>query len=146
MKVPVHDINSGMKIYRTDLAKNYIRLAPDTMSYSDIITLIFISNRHLVLEEPIRITPRLKGKSTIGIQTAFQTIMEILNIVTLFSPMKIFLPLAIFCMVAGLAVGIPIAAKGNGVSTGSLLGIFAGIIFFLLGLIAEQLSALRKKH
>ena len=144
MSVPIHDINSGMKIFRTALARKYIHLAPDTMSYSDIITLIFINNRHLVLEEPITITKRLEGKSTIGIETAFQTVMEIINIVILFNPARIFFPLALICLISGLAVGIPILVKGHGVSTGSLLGIFAGIIFFLLGLIAEQLSLIRR--
>jgi len=144
MTVPVYDLNSGMKIYTTGLAKKYIRLTPDTMAYSDIITLVFISNRHLVLEESITINPRLKGKSTIGINTAFQTVMEIINIVILFNPAKIFLPLAGLFVIAGLAIGLPIMLAGRGVSTGSLLGIFTGIIFFLLGLIAEQLSSIRK--
>lgn len=146
MKVPVHDLNSGMKVYRTDLAKNYIRLAPDTMSYSDIITLVFISNRHLVVEEPIIITKRLKGKSTISIETAFQTVMEIINIVILFNPMKIFLPLSILSIVVTLAWGIPLIILGRGVSVGTLLGLVSGLLFFLLGLIAEQLSLIRRKQ
>ena len=146
MHVPIQDLNSGMKVYRTELAKKYLHLVPDTMSYSDIITLIFINNRHLVLEEPITITPRLKGKSTIGVETAFQTVMEIINIVILFNPAKIFLPLSAIFIIAGIVVGLPILLAGHGVSTGSLLGISAGIFFFLLGLIAEQLSALRKNR
>ncbi len=144
MSVPVYDINSGMKIYRTELAEKYLGLTPDTMSYSDIITLIFINNRHLVLEKPIVINERLKGKSTIRMETAFQTIMEIINIVILFNPAKIFFPVALICFLVGLGVGIPVLLSGNGVSTGSLLGIFAAIIFLLFGLIAEQLSLIRR--
>jgi len=144
MHVPIYDINSGMKIYNTALAKKYICLAPDTMSFSDIIALIFINNRHLVIEVPIVVNKRNKGKSTIGIDTAFHTIMEIINIVILFNPMKIILPLSLVCFFIGLLVGLPILLRGHGVSTGALLGIIAGIIFFLLGLIAEQLSAIRK--
>ena len=146
MTVPIHDINSGMKVYRTDLAQKYLYLTPDTMSFSDIITLVFINNRHLVLEEPIKITPRLKGKSTIGIQTAFQTVMEIINIVTLFSPMKIFLPLSIMSILLTLSWGIPLIILRKVVSTGTVLGIVSGLIFFLLGLIAEQLALLRRNQ
>ncbi|HNQ68869.1 MAG TPA: glycosyltransferase family 2 protein [Bacteroidales bacterium] len=144
MSVPIHDINSGMKICRTELAKKYLILTPDTMSYSDIITLIFINNRHLVIEEPITINDRLKGKSTIRLETAFQTVMEIINIVIMFNPAKIFFPISLLCIVVGLSIGIPILAMGKGVSVGSLLGIFSGILFFLLGLIAEQLSWIRR--
>ena len=146
MNVPVHDLNSGMKVYRTDLAKKYLCLAPDTMAYSDIITLIFINNRHLVLETPIEVRERKLGKSKIGIETAFHTIMEIINIVILFNPMKIFLPLSLFCFLITGLWGIPLAIKGHGVSVGTLLGVITGILLFLLGLIAEQLSWIRRNQ
>jgi glycosyltransferase involved in cell wall biosynthesis len=146
MSVPVHDINSGMKIYRTDLAKKYLYLTPDTMAYSDIITLIFLNNRHLVLEEPIKIKNRSIGKSTIGIQTAFQTVMEIINIVILFNPMKIFLPISFLTLVLTLVWGVPLIVEGHGVSTGTLLGLISALIFFFLGLIAEQLSLIRRNQ
>ncbi len=146
MPVPIHDLNSGMKIYRTSLAKQYIGLTPDTMAFSEIITLIFISYRHYVIEEPIVVEERISGKSKIRLQTAFQTFMEIINIVILFNPAKIFLPISLICIIIGLLIGIPIVVAGNGVSTGSLLAIFSGILFFLLGLIAEQLSMIRKSR
>jgi len=146
MTVPIHDLNSGMKIYRTDLAKKYIHLAPDTFAFSDIITLIFINNRHLVLEEPIRIRERKAGSSTISLQTAFQTIMEIINIVILFNPMKIFLPVSLLCFLVTFLWGIPLIISGHGVSAGTLLGLISGLIFFLLGLIAEQLSLIRRMN
>ena len=144
MTVPINDLNSGMKLYRTDLAKKYIYLAPDSMSFSDIISLVFINNRHLVLEIPIIVEKRQHGKSTIGIDTAFQTIMEIINIMILFNPMKIFLPLSLLCFVISGIWGVPLLVHGMGLSIGSLLGIVSGALFFLLGLIAEQLSQIRK--
>lgn len=146
LTVPVHDINSGMKICRTDLAKRYLHLTPDNMPYSDIITLIFISNRHLVLEEPIMVRDRMKGESTIGIQTAFETIMEIVNMIFLFNPMRIFLPISIGAFLISLGWGIPIILKGHGVSVGALLGFIASLLFFFLGLIAQQLTLIRKNQ
>jgi len=144
MTVPIYDLNSGMKIYRTELAQKYLLLLPDTMAFSDIITLVFINNRNLVFEEPIQIKPRLHGKSAIGIQTAFQTIMEVIHIVILFNPMKIFLPLAVVCFFSTAVWGIPLFFQGRGVSIGTFLGVISGLIFFLLGLIAEQLSLIRR--
>jgi len=146
MTVPIHDINSGMKLYRVDVAKKYIHLTPDTMAYSDIITLLFINNRHLVLEEPITVTARLQGESTIGIQTAFQTVMEIINIVILFNPMKIFLPISLISILLTLSYAVPLLIINRVVSTGMVLGVVSGLIFFLLGLITEQLSLLRRNQ
>lgn len=144
--LPIHieDINSGMKIYNTEMAKRYIRLCPDHMAYSDIIAMVFISKRHLVLETPINIKPRTAGVSTISTLTAIDTVKEILNIVILFNPMRVFFPIAIVSIVAALAWGIPIALRGRGVSTGAMLGFTTGLLFFFLGLIAEQLSQIRK--
>jgi hypothetical protein len=133
-----------MKIYRTDLAKKYLFLTTDTMSFSDVITLVFINKRHLVIEEPIQIRERATGHSTIGFQTAFQTLMEIINIVILFNPMKIFLPLATVTFILTMIWGLPLIFQGRGVSIGTQLGLVATLLFLLLGLITEQLSLIRR--
>lgn len=146
VETDVYDINSGMKLYRTDLAQSYISLCPDTMAFSDIMTLIFSAQKHLVIEEPIKIKERIGGKSTIGLNTAFDTVMEILNIVMLFNPIKIFLPLSLIFFFLGILWGLPIIIAGRGVSVGAALLILVGVITFLLGLISEQLSLLRKRN
>jgi glycosyltransferase involved in cell wall biosynthesis len=144
MPLTVYDINSGMRIYRTDCAQQYLHLFPDTFSFSDILTLVFVNNKQLVIESPITVRERSGGTSTISLQTAFETIMEILNIAVLFNPMKIFLPIACACFALGVPWGVYIASLGHGVSVGSSLLIITGILSFLLGLIAEQLSSIKK--
>ncbi len=146
MPLPIKDINSGMKICNTSLAKKYIRLCPDSMAYSDTIALVFISQKHLVLETPIQVRERTSGKSTISTRTAFETISEIINIVVLFNPTRIFFSLAFLFILAGIGWGIPIVLLGKGVSVGAMLGIVTGIIFFFLGLIAGQLSMMRREN
>ncbi|MEI7594432.1 MAG: glycosyltransferase family 2 protein [Bacteroidota bacterium] len=145
MPLKIHDINSGMKIYNTELAKKYISLCPNTMAFSDTILLSFVYQRHLVIEEPISINQRYAGKSTISISTAIETIKEILNIVVLFNPTKIFFPIAFLSITFGVLWGIPFLLLGRGVSNGALISIISGLLFFFLGLIAEQLSMLRRK-
>ncbi|MEO8209316.1 MAG: glycosyltransferase family 2 protein [bacterium] len=145
VKTNVYDINSGMKICRADLAKKYLNLLPDSMAFSDILTLIFSAQQNHVIEEPIRIKKRIAGKSTIGLNTAFDTVMEVLNIVMLFNPIKIFLPVSIIFCLLGIGWGLPIIFAGRGVSVGAAMLIIMGVMTFLLGLIAEQLSMLRKK-
>jgi len=144
MPIKIHDLNSGMKIYRTGLARQYMQLCPNNMAFSDIITLIFINQRHLVHEQPITVIPRTTGESTISTKTAFDTVMEILHIVTLFNPMRIFLPPAIFFILFSAVWGLPILLSGDGISVGTLFLFVTGLIFFFLGLIAEQLALIRK--
>ena len=133
-----------MKLYKSDLAKKYMSLCSNSMAYSEMITLIFISQRHSVREAPISIIARENGKSTITTLTAFDTLKEILNIVILFNPMKVFFPIAVLTLLVSLAWGIPFVLRGNGVSVCSMLGVTSSIIFFFIVLLAEQLSMLRK--
>ncbi len=144
MPIHIHDLNSGMKIYNTALAKKYLHLCPNTMAYSDVIALVFISQRHPVKEIPIIIRPRTAGTSTVNTLTAFETMKQVLNIVMLFNPLRIFFPLSVLFFVASVAWGLPIVLAGRGVSVGAMLGIVTAIFFFFFGLIAEQISLIRK--
>lgn len=144
MTVPVRDLNSGLKLYDRALVQRYLPLCPDQMAFSDIITLVFISQRHRVLEHPIRVAPRLEGTSTIGVGTAVDTVREILNMVVLFNPTRIFWPLALVWLIAGVAWGLPIVVRGSGVSVGAMLALTMGALLFFLGLVAEQISLIRR--
>ena len=146
MPLPVADLNSGFKLYRTELAKRYITVCPDSMAFSDVITLVFLSERNLVLEHPIRVSPRKLGKSTINTFTAFETLIQVLNTTLMFNPLRVFLPISIFCVLAGITWGLPIVLLGRGVSVGAMLAIVTGVIFFVLGLLASQLSAIRMER
>ena len=141
--LPIRDLNSGLKLYQTKLVQRYLSLCPDSMAFSDVITLLFLNQRHLVLECEISIRHRTTGSSSVSTHTAFQTVIEILSVVMLLNPLRIFLPLSILCVAAGLLWGIPIILLGRGVSVGSMLAIVLGAFFFFLGLIANQLSAIR---
>jgi hypothetical protein len=141
----INDLNAGMKMMRTNLAKKYIKICPDTFAFSDVITLVFISEKNIVLEEPIQVFERQNGKSKITLNTAFETILEIINITVLFNPLRVFLPLTLFFLILGFGWSLRIVLLGNGVSVGGSLLIVLGILCFLIGLVAEQLSFIKKR-
>ena len=145
LPMDINDLNSGFKLSRTKRIQQYLHLCPDSMAFSEVITMIFVNQRHLVLEHPVTVGNRIAGKSTITTRTAFETILEILNIIMLINPMRIFLPIAFISIFIGLAWGLPIILLGRGVSVGSMLAIVTGLLFFFLGLVAEQLSLIRKE-
>jgi len=145
MPLPIYDINSGMKLYATDLAKNYSRICPNSMAYSDVICLTFINKSHRVIESPIEIKERQLGQSSVNLKTAFHTIYEVFNIIVLFNPIRIFMPIALTAIFAGVLWGTPIILAGNGVSVGAMLSIMLGVITLFFAAIAEQLSQIRKR-
>ena len=146
MPLPITDLNSGFKFYRTEFAKRYMTVCPDSMAFSDVITLVFLSEHHLVLEYPIQVSPRQGGQSMINTFTAFDTVIQVLNSALMFNPLRLFLPVSALCILAGFGWGIPFVLLGRGVSVGAMLAIVTGLLFFVLGLIASQLSAIRMER
>ncbi len=144
LKIPIHDLNSGMKLYRRDLAMRYLPTTPDNMSYSDIIALLFFCNRNLVLEEPITIQPRRGGVSTISTRTAMDTVWEISNMILLVAPLKFFLPPALASMALGLLWSLRCLVVNSTLSTGASFLILFGVLLLLLGMITEQLARIRR--
>ena len=143
MPLPIQDLNSGFKLYRTELVQAYLPVCPDSMAFSDVIALTFLNQKDLVLEYPIQVNIRRQGKSTISTYTAIETIMEILNLVMLFNPLKIFLSLSAICIAFGILWGTPFLLLNRGMSVGAMLAIVSGLIFFFIGLVASQLSSMR---
>lgn len=144
MPIHIRDLNSGMKVYNTKLAKKYISYCPNSMAYSDTITLFFIQTKNLVIEESISINQRMAGESTINYKTAITTIIEIINLVMLFNPLKIFFRIGIPTIFIGIGWGIfRWFIVQDGLSTGALLVIITGLLLLFLGLIAESIRKLR---
>lgn len=141
----IADLNSGMKLYDAELAKKYLPLCPASMAFSDVMTLVFIQQRHLVVEQPIETRARIAGESTISTMTAFDTLIQIFNIVMVFNPLRIFLPIGTIAILIGALWAVPFLIAGRGLSVAALLSITVGLISILLGLIAEQLSQIRRK-
>ncbi len=145
--LPLHirDLNSGLKMYRTRPLLRYLDLCPGSMAFSDVITLIFLNQGQRVIEVPVQVRQRAGGTSKINTLTAFNTLMEIINIAMVLKPMRVIMPASAFSVAVGVLWGIPFVVMGHGVSTGSLLAIVTGLILFVVGLLAEQLSLIRKE-
>mgnify|MGYP005839735743 CR=1 FL=1 len=143
----VKDLNSGIKVYRTTWVQRYLSLCPDSMAFSDVVTLIFAYRKHLIKEIPIQIQPRQGGSSSITLWTAIETLLEILNAIVMLNPLKIFGSISLLSILVGVIWGGYLILRfGRGVSVGSMLAIVTGLIFFTLGLLAHQISALRLEN
>jgi hypothetical protein len=67
-------------------------------------------------------------------------------VVILFNPMRVFLPIAILATLTGVLWDLQFLFTGRGLSIGASMLIIAGVIFFSIGLITEQLSQIRKRQ
>jgi glycosyltransferase involved in cell wall biosynthesis len=91
---PIPDINSGMRVFRTDVVKKFLGILPDTFSFTTTITLAMLTNNYLVRYHPIDYFAR-KGSSKIKpIRDTLRFVQLILRTGVYFAPLRIFLPIA----------------------------------------------------
>ena len=67
----------------------------------------------------------------------------ILKIVTIFSPLRVFLPIAGAAFLLGVSYGVWNVALYSRIPNGAVLLILFSVVVFLVGLVSEQISALR---
>jgi len=145
LKLPVRDLNSGMKCYRMSETAAYLELCPDTMAFSDVILLLMVNDRKPVSEVDIEVAPRIAGKSTISTRTAFVTLTEILNLAILLRPLTTFSRIGLVFVLLGIGWGAFIYVKSRTVTSVAVMMIMLGMLNFVLGLFGEQLAQIRKR-
>ena len=138
----IPDLNSGLRRIRKNIALKYLHLCPQGFSFLTTITLVFISRGYNVKYIPIRINKRI-GKSKVSIAAGATTLILIFRIMSLFNPLRIFIPVSFAIGVLGVLWGMPYVLQGHGVSIGTMLAIVTSLLFFGLGLICDQISQLR---
>jgi hypothetical protein len=64
-------------------------------------------------------------------------------VITIFSPLRIFLPLSLVAFVAGGGYALWTILTQSHVTNSSVLLILFSVVIFLVGLVSEQISSLR---
>jgi glycosyltransferase involved in cell wall biosynthesis len=139
----IPDLTSGFRGARRECLREFIHLLPNGFSAPTTSTLAFIKAGYNVTFEPIEARRRV-GHSKIRLASdGAKFFMIILKIVTIFSPLRVFVPLAGVTILAGLGYGLWNVVAHARIPNGAVLLILFGVIVFLVGLVSEQISALR---
>ena len=139
----IPDLTSGFRAARREHLREFLHLLPNGFSTPTTTTLAFIKAGYNVAFEPVEARQRA-GQSKIRLaRDGTKFLMIILRIVTLFSPLKVFLPLSILPFALGLAYAAWTIYFEMHVTNTSVLLITLSVIVFLVGLVSEQISALR---
>lgn len=140
----IDDLNSGLRVYKTAVVQKLLPYCPDSMAFSDISMLMHLNTKCRVQELPISTQPRSSGDSTINTMTAVDTVIEILNVVMWFRPLKLLLPIAGLVMGIGALWAMPFLLAGRGLSIAALLLLLGGYQLGILALLAEQAASIRR--
>lgn len=142
----VEDLTSGFRAVRAEKFREFLYLLPNGFSYPTTSTMAFFRAGYSVTYIPIHAAKRI-GKSHIQpLKDGVRFFLIIFKIATLFSPLKMFLPIAVvlFLMATGW-YGYTLYEYHRFTNMSALL--YTGsVMIFLMGLISEQVTALMYKE
>jgi hypothetical protein len=115
-------------------------MIPNGFSTATTTTLAFIKAGYSV-----RFVPVAGGRDRTGPQDARRAsfFLILLKVITIFSPLRIFVPASLATFGLGAGYALWTIATESHVTNASVLLILLSVVVFLLGLVSEQIAALR---
>lgn len=141
--IAIPDLTSGFRGARRACLCEFMHLLPNGFSTPTTTTLAFLRAGYNVAFEPVHARSR-EGRSKIRFTRDGARFLAILfKIVTLFSPLRIFGPISLFSLLAGTGYGVWNVIFVGRIPNGAVVLILFAVVVFLVGLVSEQISALR---
>ncbi len=140
----IEDLTSGFRAIKTEPARAFLYLLPNTYSYPTTLTMAIIRSGRSLKYIPVKTTRRI-GRSKIRLlRDGSRFFFIIMRIATLFSPMKVFLPVSVLMFLTGLGYGLMriFLLDGRYGPTSAML-ITMSVVVFMVGLVSEQVAQLR---
>lgn len=138
----VDDLTSGFRVVRAKRFKEFVHLLPNGFSYPTTITMAFFRAGYTVAYLPIHAAKRI-GRSHIRLtRDGVRFLLIIFKIGTLYSPLKIFLPVALLHFLLGLGYYAFTYLTNHRLSIMTIFMFTSAVIIFLIGLVSEQITHL----
>ncbi len=144
----IPDLNCGFRTLRVDTAKRFLNLLPNGFSFTTTLTLAMFKDGYNVAYLPITVHPRNTGTSSVRVADGFNTLLLIIRIIALFDPLKVFLPASALLFFIGMVYLIldSIALGRANVASGAVILLVSAIMVFMFGILADQVSAIRRQQ
>ena len=140
---PIPDLTSGFRAARRDCLLEFIHLIPNGFSTPTTTTMAFLKAGYSVQFVPIEAAAR-QGASKIRLGSdGAKFVLIMLKLITIFSPLRIFVPVSAATFALGAAYALWTIATQSHVTNSSVLLILLSVIMFLIGLVSEQIASLR---
>lgn len=143
-KFRVQDLTSGFRAVKSEIARNFLYLLPNTYSYPTTLTLSLLRSGRSVKYVPVNTKKRKVGNSKISLfRDGVKFFLIITKICALYSPLRVFLPIsfAMFCLGLGYYI-YTFLAWGRFTNMSALL-FTTSVLIFMMGLVSEQISQMR---
>ena len=139
----IPDLTSGFRAARRECLREFIHMLPNGFSAPTTTTLAFIKAGYNVAFEPVQAQTRV-GRSKIRFaRDGARFFLILLKIITIFSPLRVFLPVSGVAFLVGALYGVVNFTLNGRFPNGAVVLILFAVIVFLVGLVSEQIAALR---
>lgn len=134
---PIADLTSGFRVVHANRFRQFLYLLPNGFSYPTTITMSFFRAGYSVAYLPIHSPRRVSGRSHISpLRDGIRFLLIIIKVGTLFSPLKLFLPVSAGFFVTGLGYYLyTYLTSARFTNMSALLLISAVFTFLILSLI-----------
>lgn len=143
---PIADLTSGFRVVRAAKFRQFLYLLPNGFSYPTTITMSFFRAGYGVAYVPIHSPRRASGSSHIHpLRDGLRFLLIIIKVGTLFSPLKLFLPVSAGFFLTGICYYFYTYLSSGRFTNMSALLLISAVFTFLIGIVSEQISALHYK-
>jgi glycosyltransferase involved in cell wall biosynthesis len=139
----IPDLTSGFRAARRRYLVDFLHLLPNGFSTPTTTTLAFLRAGYNVRFEPVEARQRT-GESKIRLASdGAKFFLILLKVITIFSPLRIFVPLSASAFAVGIAYGAGNFVVHSRIPNGAVLLLMFSVMVFLVGLVSEQIATLR---
>ena len=145
VETDIPDLNSGLRAFRADVARQYLYLLPKGFSCVTTITMAFLANGYSVKYVPIEYSQRAGKSKFHWRKDTRRYLTQIIRLVLSYNPLRIFMPLGLILVAIGLTkLGHDWIVHDFRLATNTLLILFAAFQVFAIGLLADLFVRLSK--
>ena len=142
----IPDLNSGLRAFRADVARQYLHLLPPGFSCVTTITMAFLANGYSVKYVPIEYRERAGTSKFHWWRDTKRYLIQVIRLVLSYNPLKIFLPVGLLLGITGVAKLLyDIVDKDFRVATSTLVLLLATFQVLAIGLLADLVVRLAKR-
>jgi len=140
------DLTSGFRALPRELALRYVELLPNTFSYPSTLTMVLSRSGYTLGQVPIDFRPPASRSKIKPLRDGLRFLFILIKIGVGFAPGRVFIPLSLALFFLGCGWYLHTYLESRRFTNMSLLLFCTAVIIFMLGLVAEQIAALRRER
>jgi len=142
-KIP--DLNSGLRVFRRDVALQFLYLLPAGFSCVTTITMTFLANGYSVRYLPIDYFPRAGKSKFHWWADTRRYVLQVVRMVLMFNPLRVFGPVGLLLLGAGAVKTVyDLMDKHGRIATNTILVVLAASMVIMIGLLSDLVVQLNR--